>query len=90
MTDDQKIGRQVVRRRKQLGLTRAALAERVGISEAQISKLERGGLPFRNALLAQFAQALGVKPVYFYVWPDEFAPRKGDEFAPRKGDGMNS
>ena len=68
MTEKQ-IGLRVNKLREQQGLTTTDLAKRVGISQAQISRLENGKQGFRSATLVRIAKALGVKPVHF--WTEE-------------------
>ena len=64
---EKQIGLKVSKLREQQGLTTTALAKRVGISQAQISRLENGKQGFRSSTLARIAEALGVKPVYFFL-----------------------
>jgi len=55
----------LVRLRKAAGLTQDQLAERSGISQAQISQLERGTWEPRLGTLISLARALGVAPATF-------------------------
>lgn len=48
--------------RKSRGLTQAQLADKIGISQAHISRLERGDDSASLKLIAEIAQALGVRP----------------------------
>ena len=48
--------------RTELGMTTTALAEKVGISQAQISRLENGLQGFRSDILVRTAKALKVPP----------------------------
>jgi len=64
---EKQIGLKVSKLREQQGLTTTELAKRVGISQAQISRLENGKQGFRSSTLAKIAHALGVKPVYFLL-----------------------
>ena len=64
---EKQIGLKVSKLREQQGLTTTELAKRVGISQAQISRLENGKQGFRSSTLAKIAHALGVKPVYFFL-----------------------
>ncbi len=68
--DSKSIGRRVSDLRDKLGMTTTELAKRVGISQAQMSRLENGKQGFRSNTLARIAQALGVKPVYFFLEED--------------------
>ena len=63
---EKQIGLRVSRLREQQGLTTTELAKRVGISQAQISRLENGKQGFRSATLARIASALDVRPGYFF------------------------
>ena len=68
MSIDQKtIGEKVRQLRTRMGLTTITLAKKVGISQAQISRLENGLQGFRSATMAKFAKVLGVPVAYFYV-----------------------
>ena len=53
--------------RQQLGMTTTQLARRVGISQAQISRLENGLQGFRSTTLFKIAKALGKEPFYFLM-----------------------
>ncbi len=64
---EKEIGLKISKLREEQGLTTTELAKRVGISQAQISRLENGKQGFRSSTLAKIAGALGVKPVYFYL-----------------------
>ena len=61
------IGQKVAAFRKGLNLTTTEFAEMVGISQAQISRLENGKQGFRSATLSKIAQVLDVHPAYFYI-----------------------
>jgi transcriptional regulator with XRE-family HTH domain len=61
------IGKKVGALRQKQGITTTELAKRVGISQAQISRLENGKQGFRSATLTKIAKALGVKPIYFFI-----------------------
>jgi len=95
MTEKQ-IGLKINKLREQQGMTTTDLAKRVGISQAQISRLENGKQGFRSATLARIARALGVQPVYFYLEEGQDASklaREGAEIygAPGKtGDALKS
>lgn len=64
---NREIGLRMMRLRERLGLTTTELARKIGLSQAQISRLENGNQGFRNHTLIRIAEALGVKPVYFYM-----------------------
>jgi DNA-binding XRE family transcriptional regulator len=53
------IARQVTEIREQHHLTQMDLAEKTGISQAQISRIERGVISPTSATLARIAEALG-------------------------------
>lgn len=65
--DSKAIGRKVEALREKLGMTTTELAKKVKISQAQISRLESGKQGFRANTLIRIAEALGVKPVYFFM-----------------------
>jgi len=65
--DPKTIGNRVRLLRRSLGLTTTDLAGKMGISQAQISRLETGKQGFRSATLAKVAKVLGVKPIYFWL-----------------------
>lgn len=64
---NREIGLKMMRLRETLGLTTTELARKVGLSQAQISRLENGSQGFRSHTLMRIAEALGVKPIYFYM-----------------------
>ena len=74
---EKQIGIKLSKLREEQGLTAAEVAKRVGISRAQISRLENGRQGFRRDTLERIAHALGVKPVYFYLEDDD--ANGGDE-----------
>lgn len=74
--DSKAIGGKIGKLREELGLTTTQLASRVGISQAQISRLENGKQGFRSSTLDRIAKALGVKPMYFFL--EEGAGRLGE------------
>jgi XRE family transcriptional regulator, regulator of sulfur utilization len=53
------IARQVVELREKHHLTQVELAEKTGIPQAQISRIERGVISPTSATLAKIAEALG-------------------------------
>ena len=61
------MGLLVSRLREQQRLTTTALAKRVGISQAQISRLENGKQGFRSATLRRIAEALGYDAKVVFV-----------------------
>ncbi len=65
--DSKTIGRKVGELREKLGITTTQLAKLVGISQAQISRLENGKQGFRSKTLERIARALDVKPMYFFI-----------------------
>lgn len=54
------IGRRIQEVRTQRGMSSTVLAEKVGISQAQICRLENSKQGFRSETLAKIADALGV------------------------------
>jgi len=59
------IGSKIRTVRQQKRLTTIKLAEMVGVSQAQISRLEMGKQGFRTSTLTRIAQALELPPSYF-------------------------
>lgn len=67
------IGRKIRNLRQTLGMTMVEVAERAGLSQAQLSRLENGKQDLRSKTLVHIAKVLNVKPVYFFI--DESRPR---------------
>jgi len=65
--DSREIGSRVSKLREHLGITSTELAAKVNLSQAQISRLENGLQGFRSHTIAKIAEALGVKPIYFFM-----------------------
>jgi transcriptional regulator with XRE-family HTH domain len=82
--DSRVIGRKVSALRGKLNMSATELAKRVGISQAQISRLENGKQGFRSNTLNRIAKALGVKPIYFFL-EEESAEGSTAERAPIYG-----
>ena len=57
--DEKDIGLLVNRLRTEAGITTTMLGQRVGVSQAQISRLENGKQGFRSPTLKKIAEALG-------------------------------
>lgn len=55
------IAMQVVELREQLGLTQAELAEKCGIDQGDISRIERGSVSPTSRTLQRIAEALGAR-----------------------------
>lgn len=53
------IGLSLSRAREGRGMTTTEMAKKIGISQAQVSRLENGKQGFRSYLLPRFAEALG-------------------------------
>ncbi len=81
--DNKTIGLRLSQLREKKGLTTTQLGKLVGISQAQISRLENGKQGFRSATLIRISKAVGVKPIYFFLEdaPDS-AGKVKDEAAP--------
>lgn len=68
MTSDtlrQVIATNVRARRQELGLSQQSVADSVGLSQAQINRIERCACSFPADLFAQLGEALSVDPIYF-------------------------
>ena len=61
------IGSRVSALRQGFSMTTTELARRVGISQAQISRLENGLQGFRSSTLLKISKALGKEPFYFLM-----------------------
>lgn len=72
--DNEAIGARITKLRMQKGLTTTELSMVVGISQAQISRLENGKQGFRSATLSKIANALGVEPVALITNEESYAP----------------
>ena len=70
------IGATVKAIRTELGMTTTALAKKVGISQAQISRLENGQQGFRSGTLVKLAKALKVPPFRLFMTDKEWAKWK--------------
>ena len=66
------IGFRMTRVREGRGLTTISLARRVGVSQAQISRLENGEQGFRSSTLVKIAEALGIPPFCLFMTDDEW------------------
>ena len=71
------IGKTVRTRRTELGITTTALANKVRISQAQISRLENGLQGFRSGTLVKIAKALKVPPFRLFMTDKEWAKWSG-------------
>ncbi len=65
--DPKQIGLLVSSLREKQDITTTVLADRVGISQAQISRLENGLQGFRSSTLAKIANALGYDAKVVFV-----------------------
>ena len=63
---DSSVSARVLLRRKELGLTQTALAERLGVSFQQIQKYETAKNRLSAGLLYEVSKALGVPITYFF------------------------
>ena len=89
--DSAAIGARVIALRTQQGMSTTDLARRVGISQAQISRLENGLQGYRSATLDKIARALGVEPVYLIIDEnDAKAPNYGAIAGKRVFEAMRS
>ena len=66
------IGFRVMRVREGRGITMISLGRRVGVSQAQISRLENGKQGFRSGTLLKIAEALGIPPFFLLMTEDEW------------------
>jgi len=80
--DNAAIGLKMAALRDKKGLTTTQLGKLVGISQAQISRLENGKQGFRSATLTKISKALGVKPIYFFLEDMPETARVREDAAP--------
>ena len=64
---DRHVGYVARKRRHELGLDQADIAERVGCSRQSVTKYESGQLCMSAGLLYRMSQALEVGPEYFFA-----------------------
>ena len=69
----QDIGLTVRERRHELDMTTTKLADKVEISQAQISRLENGQQGFRSGTLVKIAKALKIPPFRLFMTNREWA-----------------
>ena len=67
------IGRTVRELRTALPMSTTAFAQKVGISQAQVSRLECGQQGFRSGTAVKIAKALNVRPWVLFMLPAERA-----------------
>ena len=65
------IGRRIREVREEQGLTTAQLADRLGITEALLRRLESGEGALPSKMLKRIAKALGVKVIRFFESDDD-------------------
>ena len=63
---DEHVGRAVVTRRVSMGLSREALASRIGLSEQSLSECEAGTRRISASRLFEISRALDVPVAYFF------------------------
>ena len=67
------VGTKVRKLREELGMTSTELGRKVGISQAQISRLEAGRQGWRSHTLEKTAKALGVTVGFLYSHKGSYA-----------------
>jgi transcriptional regulator with XRE-family HTH domain len=66
------VGEKIKARRLELGLSQRGLATKLGYSDhTTVARIESGKVDLNQARIAQFAEALGVKPSQLMVWHDD-------------------
>lgn len=78
---DVHVGRRVRLRRKELGVSQAWLANRLGLTFQQVQKYERGSNRISASKLYQIASVLEVPITYFFEGLDDPATPKGRQYA---------
>jgi transcriptional regulator with XRE-family HTH domain len=66
-------GRRVQQRRTALNLTQLQLAERCGLTQQTISKIERNAIVPRDRVKRLIAQKLGTSVAELFPWPEKVA-----------------
>jgi transcriptional regulator with XRE-family HTH domain len=66
------MGLRLTRLREGRGLTTVTLGQKVGLSQAQISRLENGKRGLRSGTLWKLAEALNVPSFYFLMSDEEW------------------
>ncbi|QLB21268.1 transcriptional regulator [Vespertiliibacter pulmonis] len=64
---DLAIGRRIVQRRREMGLSGEALAEQIGVSQQQFSRYERGATKINVAHLVNIAVILNTPISWFFA-----------------------
>lgn len=67
------IGNTMRQLRTGMGMTTTVFAQKVGISQAQVSRLECGQQGFRSGTAIKIAQVLKIRPWALFMTPDERA-----------------
>jgi transcriptional regulator with XRE-family HTH domain len=78
---DVHVGRRVRLRRRELGVSQAWLADRLGLTFQQVQKYERGLNRISASKLYQIASVLEVPITYFFEGLDDPAAPKGARYA---------
>ena len=78
---DVHVGRRVRLRRRELGVSQAWLADRLGLTFQQVQKYERGSNRISASKLYQIASVLEVPITYFFEGLDDPAAPKGARYA---------
>src|SRR5579871_6140465 len=76
MLDGQQAGERVRRLRRACGLGQVEFAERVGIANGSVSKIENGRLPLTDDLLAAIAQVVDCSPAFLRASSPTFPPSR--------------
>jgi transcriptional regulator with XRE-family HTH domain len=76
------LARQLAERRRDAGLTQAALAERMGTSQGQITRFESGA-DTRLSTVARYAAAIGIR-LRWSIQPLDHTPRQGPAASRRR------
>lgn len=71
MDNDYRLPERLKSRRKELGLTLAQVADRVGTSEATVQRWENGSIKtLRHESIVKLAEVLDVTPAYLMGWEE--------------------
>ena len=81
---DDRVGRQIRKRRNDLGMTQEQLATALGISYQQVQKYETGANRVSAGRLHEIAKTLGIGIAYFFEGADDRTPPPALEHGGKK------
>lgn len=83
------IGQNILRLRKELGMTQEELAKKMGYtSKSSINKIEMGKSDIPQSKIAKFAEVLGTTPAYLMGWEDDKKENTPEDIKLSEGEKM--